>query len=471
MAELGTDENPLRVAVIGAGPAAFYAAAQLLGKKATHVASVDLFDRLPTPWGLVRLGVAPDHPNIKAVSRVYEKTAAHERFRFFGNVEFGRDVDRDDLLAHYHAVVYAVGAQADRRMGIPGEDLPGSWSATDFVAWYNAHPDHHHLDFDLGCERAAVIGNGNVALDCARMLALTHDELRATDVADHALEALRESRVREIVVLGRRGPVQAAFTNPELLELGEMVDADVVVAAEDVELDALSRAFHDDLADITARKNVEILSGYATREPVGRERRILLRFLRSPVEIVGDGRVEGIVVERNELQADPETGRLRAVPTGERETIPVGLVLRSIGYRGVPLPGVPFDERAATIPNDGGRVLDAAGGSPLGREYVTGWIKRGPSGVIGTNKKDATETIGLLTADLEAGLLPDPPESDPDAIERLLAERGVEVVTHEGWEAIDRHERDSGEPHGRPRVKLPRFDDLLERARGAGVSG
>jgi ferredoxin/flavodoxin---NADP+ reductase len=467
---LGTEENPLRVAVIGSGPAGFYAAGQLLGKKAEHVASVDVFDRLPTPWGLVRAGVAPDHPNIKAVSRMYEKTAAHERFRFFGNVEVGRDLEPADLRRHYHAVIWAVGAQSDRRMGIPGEDLPGCWSATDFVAWYNAHPDHNHWDFDLSADTAVVIGNGNVAIDCARMLALTYDELAVTDVADHALEALRGSGVREIVILGRRGPVQAAFTNPELLELGEMVDADVIVDPDDVALDPFSQAFLEDVADITHRKNVEILSDYAQRAPADKGRRIVLRFLRSPVEIVGDGRVEGIVVERNELVRDDE-GNLRATPTGETETIECGLVLRSIGYRGVPLDDVPFDEGRAVIPNDGGHVLDGPGGGLVPGQYVTGWIKRGPSGVIGTNKKDANETVAMLVADLEAGALPDVEDPRPEALDELLAERGVEPVTQAGWEEIDRHERESGEPHGRPRVKLAHLEKLLERSRGgAGVS-
>ncbi len=468
----GTAENPLRVAVVGAGPAGFYAAGQLLRKGAEQVVEVDVIDRLPTPWGLVRAGVAPDHPNIKAVSRVYEKTARHPGFRFLGNVELGRDLDRDDLLRHYHAVIYAVGAQTDRRMGIGGEELPGSWAATDFVAWYNAHPDYRDLEFDLSCRRAAVIGNGNVALDCARMLALTHDELRVTDVADHALEALRDSGVREIVVLGRRGPVQAAFTNPELLELGEMVEADVHVDPVDLALDPLSDAFLRGEAGITARKNVEILRRYAEREPSGKRARLELRFLRSPVEIVGDGRVEGIVVERNELVLDEESGALRARPTGERETIAVGLVLRSIGYRGVPLNGVPFDERRAVIPNDGGRVVDPdTRSAPRRGEYVTGWIKRGPTGVIGTNKKDAHETVAKLLEDIDAGRLLEPADPRREALDALLEERGAGVVAQEGWEAIDAHERGLGEPHSRPRVKLPSFEELVERARAEERAG
>jgi len=310
----------IRVAVVGSGPAGFYAADQLF-KASDVVAEVDMFDRLPTPWGLVRAGVAPDHPNIKSVSRVYEKIAQQPGFRFYGNVEVGEVVSRQELLDRCHAVIYAYGAPTDKRMGIPGEDLAGSWSATDFVGWYNGHPDYRHLEFDLGCERAVVVGNGNVAADVARMLALTYDELAVTDVADHALEVLRESRIREIVVLGRRGPAQAAFTNPELLELGELTDADVVVAPRDVELDPASKGWlESESAGPTARKNVEILTEYAEREPAGKPMRVVLRFLASPVEITGDGRVEAVTICRNELVRETD-GRLAARATDETETI------------------------------------------------------------------------------------------------------------------------------------------------------
>jgi ferredoxin/flavodoxin---NADP+ reductase len=468
MSNTGTAENPLRVAIVGSGPAGFYAAGHLLKSKSHPdlCVQVDMYDRLPTPWGLVRGGVAPDHPNIKAVSRVYEKTAAHPEFRFYGNVEFGRDLSHDDLTRHYHAVIYAVGSQTDRRMGIPGEDLPGSWAATEFVAWYNGHPDYRDLEFDLSHERAVVIGNGNVATDVARMLALTRDELATTDVADHALEVLAGSRVREIVVLGRRGPAQAAFTNPELLELGEMSEADVFVDPADAELDPLSRAFvESDDASKTVRKNVEIISGYAAREPTGQPRRIVLRFLVSPVEILGEERVEGIRICRNELVPD-ESGALRARPTDEVEELECGLVFRSIGYRGTPLEGLPFDERRCVIPNEGGRIL-TEGGEPQTGEYVVGWIKRGPTGIIGTNKRDAQETVDLLLEDLDAGRLLEPPDPDRDSLDALLAERAPEHVTYAGWEAIDRAEKAAGEPDGRPRVKLCSFDDLLDAARQA----
>jgi ferredoxin--NADP+ reductase len=466
MASIGTRERPLRVAIVGSGPAGFYAAGHLLKCKSHPdlCVQVDMYDRLPTPWGLVRGGVAPDHPNIKAVSRVYEKTAAHPEFRFFGNVELGRDVSRDDLLGRYHAVVYAVGSQTDRRMGIPGEDLPGSWAATEFVAWYNGHPDYRDLEFDLDHERAIVVGNGNVATDVARMLALTPAELAATDVADHALEVLSRSQVREIVVLGRRGPAQAAFTNPELLELGEMTDADVFVDPRDAELDPLSRAFlESEAASGTTRKNVEIVSGYAAREPTGKPRRIVLRFLVSPVEILGRDRVEGIRIRRNELVPD-ESGALRARPTDAEEELECGLVFRSIGYRGTPLQGLPFDERRGTVPGDGGRIV-ADGGTPLTGEYVVGWIKRGPTGIIGTNKRDAQETVDTLLEDLDAGRLLDPADPDRDTLEALLSERAPDHVTYAGWEAIDRAEKTAGEPQGRPRVKLCTFEELLDAAR------
>jgi ferredoxin/flavodoxin---NADP+ reductase len=468
MARIGTSDNPLRVAIVGSGPAGFYAAGHLLKSKSHPdlCAQVDMYDRLPTPWGLVRGGVAPDHPNIKAVSRVYEKTAAHPEFRFYGNVEFGRDVRRDDLRERYHALIYAVGSQTDRRMGIPGEDLPGSWAATEFVAWYNGHPDYRDLEFDLSHECAVVIGNGNVATDVARMLALTREELAETDVADHALEVLAESKVREIVVLGRRGPAQVAFTNPELLELGEMTAADVFVDPSDVELDPLSGAFiESDEASTRAKKNVEILSGYAAREPTGKPRRIVLRFFVSPVEILGEERVEGIRVCHNELVAD-ESGALRARPTEAVEEIECGLVFRSIGYRGTPLEGLPFDERRCVIPNEGGRVV-AEGGGPLTGEYVVGWIKRGPTGIIGTNKRDAQETVDRLLEDVDAGRLLEPVDPDRDSLDVLLTDRAPDHVTYAGWEAIDRAEKSAGEPHGRPRVKLCSFEELLDAAREA----
>jgi ferredoxin/flavodoxin---NADP+ reductase len=394
----------LRVAIVGAGPAGFYAAGALLRDADRHV-EVELFDRLPTPWGLVRAGVAPDHPEIKSVSRVYEKTAALPGFRFHGNVEVGRDVLHEDLTAHHHAVIYAYGAARDRMLGIPGEDLPGSHAATDFVAWYNGHPDACDLEFDLSTRRAVVIGNGNVALDVARMLVLSRDELAATDVADHALEALSASSIEEVVVVGRRGPAQAAYTNPELRELGTLAAADVVVDPADVQLDEASAAWLEgDQADGRARRNVEIVSGYAARGPGEKPRRVLLRFCASPVELLGDGKVQALRLARNELVAG-DGGRITARPTEAVETIECGLVLRSIGYRGAPIDGVPFDASTATVVHDAGRVIDPVAGEPVRGTYTAGWVKRGPSGVIGTNKKCANETVASLLEDFDNGRL------------------------------------------------------------------
>jgi ferredoxin--NADP+ reductase len=435
--------SPLRVAVVGSGPAGFYAAGAVLSSDVP--AEVDMIERLPTPWGLVRLGVAPDHPNIKAVSRAFEKIAAQPGFRFLGNVDVGRDVTHEELMKLYDAVVYAVGAQTDRRLGIPGEDLPGSWAATELVAWYNAHPDFQSIPFDLNVERAVVVGAGNVALDVARMLALSADELAPTDTTDAAIDAINESPLREIVLLARRGPAQAAFTTPELKEMGELADADVIVDPADLE-GAVG-------TDTNSERNLEVLRDYAGREPAGKGRTVVFRFCVSPVEIRGQDRVEEIEIVHNEL-VDDGSGGVRAVPTDRHETIPCGLVFRSVGYRGVAVPGVPFDEERGVIPNEGGRVEPGL--------YAAGWIKRGPTGVIGTNKKDATETVELLLEDARAGLLRR--ESD-ERIESLLAERGVEVVMYGGWEAIDLEEKTRGEPHGRPRIKLCSWDELLAAAR------
>ncbi|HTB69960.1 MAG TPA: FAD-dependent oxidoreductase [Solirubrobacteraceae bacterium] len=481
------DSSPIRIAVIGSGPAGFYAAGHLL-KDASERIEVDMIERLPTPWGLVRSGVAPDHPKIKSVTRVYEKTAAHPRFRYFGNVCFGEHVSREDLLARYHAIVYATGSPLDRPLGITGEQLPGSHAATEFVGWYNGHPDHSGLEVDLvSADRAVVIGNGNVAIDVARMLMLSAEELAPTDTADHALDVLACGHVHEVVIVGRRGPAQAAFTNPELLELDELTDADVLVDSDELER---ALAVHDEAAEqnATARRNVEILRRYAEHTPTEGRKRIVLRFLLSPVELSAgdDGAVTAVRFVRNEL-VPGDNGALRARATDESELIPAELVFRAIGYRGVPLPGVSFDERAATILNAGGRVLDPDSREPLPGEYVVGWIKRGPSGVIGTNKKDAQETVDAMLADLRpssgregasangdrpskggamasAGGRHTPSEPDAAAVEALLRERQPALVTYSGWEAIDRHERALGQDGGRPRVKLTEIDEMLRIA-------
>jgi len=443
-----------RAAIIGAGPSGFYAADQLL--KAEF--EVDMYDALHTPFGLVRFGVAPDHPKIKSVTRVYEKTAQHPGFRFFGGVRLGEHVTRCELLERYHAVVYAYGTMTDNRLGIPGEDRPGSHSATEFVAWYNGHPDYADRRFDLDRERAVVIGNGNVAIDLARMLMLAPDELASTDTADHALGALRAASVTDVVLLGRRGPAEAAFTNPELRELGALARTDVLV--DPAQLDGVAEP-----DDATRRRNLEILRDYACRTPGGRTHRIELRFLRSPLEVLGDGedgRVRGLRVAINRLVTAAD-GRMRAEPTGEEETIECGLVLRSIGYRGVPVEGIPFDERRGLIRNEGGRVCDDDG--PCRGEYAAGWIKRGPSGVIGTNKKCSADTVARLLADADADKLGDPAAPDDAGVLEWLDARVPGLVTWAGWQAIDAYERSLGEPAGRPRVKLVRPEQLIEVGR------
>ncbi len=448
--------SPLRVAIVGAGPSGLFAADALL--KARDDVRVDVLDRLPTPYGLVRYGVAPDHEKIKSVTRAFEKTCRDPRLRYFGNVELGRDLSIGELRERAHAVILAVGASSDRALGVPGEDLDGSISATEFVAWYNGHPDFVDVVPPLDSERVAVVGMGNVAVDVARILAKSVDELRGTDIAEHALDALAESRVREIVMLGRRGPAQAKWTTKELRELGELTNADLLLDPHELELEEASLAEAE--ADRATKRNLELLDGFARQEPQGKPRRLRIRFRVSPVALHGeDGRVAGVELARNRLEAR-EGGYVAAVDTGERETIAAQALLRSVGYRGVPLAGVPFDDRRGVVPNDAGRVLDDAGRAVPGT-YVAGWIKRGPSGVIGTNKADAAETVRALLADP----LPAPAHADEAALPDLLAERGARSVDFPGWLALDRFETASGAEHGRSRRKVVRVEEMLERAR------
>ncbi len=458
---VGTAERPLRVAVVGAGPAGFYVAEHLL-RRAEVVVDLDMFDRLATPFGLVRLGVAPDHQKIKAVTAAFDKVAAHPRFRFFGGVELGKDVTVADLRAYYHQIVYTTGAQTDRRMGVPGEDLLGSHPATEFVAWYNGHPDYRDCQFDLSQERVAVVGVGNVAVDVARILCRTPSELAATDIAEHALEALRGSRVREVYLLGRRGAAQAAFTNPELKELGELEGADVAVAAHEVELDALSREALEKTGDRAGAKKVEILQSYARRAPESKPRRLVLRFLVSPVAVLdnGAGAVGGIRLVRNRLVASA-TGTIQAQPTEQVEELPAGLVFRSVGYRGVPLPGVPFDDKWGVVLNEKGRVLDPNTKQPLLGEYTAGWIKRGPTGVIGTNKPDAAETATAMLEDAAAGQMLAPAEPDAAAAERLVTQRQPHYVDYADWLRLNDLEIARGRSRGSPRLKFTRVDEIL----------
>jgi len=443
-----------RVAVVGAGPAGAYAAAQLRASRARP--DVDVFERLPTPWGLLRGGVAPDHQEIKALADTFEAEVFGRGCRFFGGVEVGTDVHHADLMRHYHAVVYAVGARSDKTLGIENEHLPGSLPATDFVGWFNGHPDRRDLDPLLDVRRAVIIGNGNVAADVARILTRSVDELARTDIADHALAALRESRIEEVVVLGRRGPAQAAFTSAELRELGHMDGVELRVAPEEAELDLVSTEWLDEEGTFTARRNVKLLREFAAAAPqAGARARIVLRFLRSPVALHGASRVESIEIARNVLSRD-EAGTIRArTLDGETETIECGLVLRSVGYRAVPLPGVPFDERNYVLPNDRGRVVDGDTRAVVPGVYAVGWIKRGPTGILGTNKRDAEETVARLLEDIDT--LPDPPEAGDLPL--------PDHVSADGWRAIDTTETSAGEALDRPRVKLTTVDELVDAAR------
>lgn len=464
MSQLGTAAQPLRVAIIGAGPAGFYAAERLF-KESDMVVEVDMFDRLPTPFGLVRNGVAPDHQKIKSVTAAFDRIAGNPRFRFFGNVELGRDVSVDDLKNYYHQILYSTGAQTDRPLGIPGDDLIGSHPATEFVAWYNGHPDYRDHHFDLSQERVAVVGVGNVAVDVARILCRTREELMKTDIADYAMEALVNSQVKEVYILGRRGPAQAAFTAPEAKELGELADCDTLVPPEEAELDPLSQATmaNADRADL---RKVEIIQELSRRQPTGKSKRLILRFLVSPTELIGDeqGRVKQMKLVHNELYAT-DAGSLRPRATDRTETLDVGLVFRSIGYRGVPLPGVPFHASWGVIPNDGGRVLDSETREPLLGQYTAGWIKRGPTGVIGTNKPDAAETVENMLADVREGHTLNPANASAEAVTNLLQERQACVVSFADWKRLDEMELNRGKEYGRPRIKFTRVEDMLNALR------
>jgi ferredoxin--NADP+ reductase len=456
--QLGTSERPLRVAIIGAGPSGFYAAGALLKSKDAAV-TVDMVERLPAPHGLVRYGVAPDHQNIKAVSKVYDRTAADPRFRFFGNVNFGTDVTHDEVRDMYDAVIYAVGAQSDRRLNIPGEDLPNSMSATEFVAWYNGHPDYVDLELDLSPKAAMVVGVGNVAMDVARILAKSVDELKETDIADHALAALADSQIEDVYVVARRGPAQVKFTSAEIREFGHLDIADVLVDSEELHLDAASSASIE--GDTGAQKNLDYLRAYSEIGKTSKPRRVHFRFLLSPVEILDeDGKIVAVKCEKNKLR--PTTsGYINSEGTGEFETIDCGLVLRSVGYRSVPLPGVPFHQRWGTIPNEVGRVTNPETDRSIPGEYVVGWAKRGPTGVIGTNKPDAIESVNSLMDDVAKGRLAPAQNPDPGAIERLLHERNVRYVTIEEWHTLDEMEKAAGEAQGRPRVKFVSIEEML----------
>ncbi|MCG7608718.1 MULTISPECIES: FAD-dependent oxidoreductase [Mycobacterium] len=453
--------RPYHVAIVGSGPSGFFAAASLLkfadSPDSDRDVRVDMLEMLPTPWGLVRSGVAPDHPKIKSISAQFDKTAADARFRFFGNIKVGEHITPAELAERYDAVVYAIGAQSDRALHIPGEELPGSVAAVDFVGWYNAHPHFDGMAPDLAGGRAVVVGNGNVALDVARILVSDPQALANTDIADHALASLDTRGVEEVVVIGRRGPLQATFTTLELRELGDLEAlGDVDVILDPADFDGIT---DEDLeaAGKTVKQNIKVLRKYIDQQPRETKRRIIFRFCTSPIELHGEDRVESIVLGRNELVRDAD-GRVVAKDTGDREELPVQLVVRAVGYRGVATPGLPFDERSGTIPHTAGRIDGSR------NEYVVGWIKRGPSGVIGSNKKDSQDTVDTLLDDLRARGVDERGADYATALAEWLLEHQPKLVTGEHWQLIDAHERAAGEPLGRPRVKLASVAELLRIA-------
>ena len=448
----------IKVAIVGSGPAAFYAADHLQKKLGDRV-FMDMFEKLPTPHGLVRSGVAPDHQKIKSVARVYDKIASNPQFRFFGLVEFGKHLTLEDLRSRYHQIVFATGAQTDRKMNIPGEDLIGSHTATEFVGWYNSHPDHMGLGFDFSGKRVVIVGVGNVAVDVARILSLTRGEMQKTDIADYALEDLAKSGIREIQVLGRRGPAQAAFTNPELRELENLEDADLLTLPDEAQPDPLTLEELEHKPDRAAQTKIELIKKASERVP-SKSKKIIIRFLVSPTEIIAgeDNRVKSVKVVKNRLYKSDD-GSLRPKPTDETEEIPTDLVFRSVGYRGIPLPDVPFDDSSGVIPNERGRVLDKAGGNPIPGLYTTGWIKRGPTGVIGTNKTDSGETVSCMVEDIEKENTLRPELTSAESIKELLDEKHI---SYNEWLRVDSFEKKEGEKLGRPRVKVTRLEEILE---------
>lgn len=460
MSASNNNHRLVRVAIIGAGPAGFYTAGELLKSKDFKY-EVDMYDRLPTPYGLVRGGVAPDHQKIKSVTRVYERIAMNSNFRYFGNVEFGTDIKLSDLKSYYHQIVFATGSQTGRKLDIPGADLVNSYPASSFVAWYNGHPDYRHLNFDLSQESAAVIGIGNVALDIARILCRTPEELHKTDIADYALVALRNASIKNVYLLGRRGPVQAAFTPPEIKEISDLGAIDIYTRQDEVSLDELSKADLDLHNDRAVQQNVEIIQALAARKPSGKSRRLHLRFLVSPVALIGDenGHIRRMKLVKNKLYRT-EAGTLRPRPTDQYEEIPVDLAFHAIGYRGVPLEDIPFNHRWGTINNNKGRVVDENDVTLPGL-YAVGWIKRGPSGVIGTNKPDAVETVKVMLADLEAGITLNPPYPDAIKIEKMVRNNQPRYVSFDDWLRLDKLEIERGEAENRPRKKFTVVEEML----------
>lgn len=454
MSTLGSPERPLRVAVIGSGPSGFYAADALLS--GTIKTKVDMYDRLPAPFGLVRYGVAPDHYKIKNVIKVYEKTASHADFSFFGNVTVGKDISVVEMQKFYDALLFTCGAQTDNKLGIPGEDLKGSYTATEFVAWYNGHPDYRDRQFDLSQEVAVIVGQGNVAMDVSRILCKTVEELKTTDIAAHALETLSKSKVKEVHLVGRRGPAQAAFTPPEIKEFGELHECDTIVSTEDLKLNPESEVELADPANAPKKKNYDILKEYSQKAPAGKPRKFVVHFFKGPKELKGSGHIEKLVLEKNKLSGP--AGKQKAEGTGQTEEMNCGIIFRSVGYRGVPISGVPFEEKRGTFPNTGGRITN--NGQAVPGLYAAGWIKRGPSGVIGTNKPDSVETVANLIAD--AGKLQPCVQPNTQAVQDFLRGKGVKVVTFADWKKIDAAEIANGAKTGKPREKFVSVAEMLK---------
>ncbi len=453
MSHLGTIDNPLRVAIVGSGPSGFYATEALF--KSGHTVHIDMFERLPVPFGLVRSGVAPDHPKLKQPMQLYDKIGQTPNFNFLGNVTVGRDLTVEQLRKTYHAVIFTCGAETDRKLGVPGENLLGSYTATEFVGWYNGHPDYRDRDFDLSSEIVAIIGQGNVAADVCRILSKTVNELKQTDIAEHALDALARSRVREIHVIGRRGPAQAKFTNRELRELGELEDCDPIIDPAELDLNPQSIVELEDKNNPVSAKNVETFKSWGTRGAPTKSKRCHFHFFRSPTALKGAGRLEKIVLEKNRLDGDPFNQSARG--TGEALEMDCGLLFRSIGYRGLPLAGLPFDDKKGVFPNRDGRIIN--GNDVLPGLYCSGWIKRGPSGIIGTNRADSVETVQSLLQDLanfESQAKP-----GAEALYPLLKARNVRVISYADWRKIDAAEIERGKAKDKPREKFTKISEML----------